>query len=114
MFVLCRYFALNNRSYHALNIYMNIYTEKVVIEIEQQNQKYYEINDSVTIKVLIKNVHNLSVNVYAINQKNYYINNGSEVDINMNLDGLNANWIINKEYKENSPDLLIAENPSKT
>ncbi len=42
------------------------------------------------------------VHVYAINQKNYYQEYGGEVDINMNLDGLTANFLINKQYKENS------------
>jgi len=76
--------------------------KKVVIEVEQQNQRYYEVNDNVNIKVLVKNVDELQVNVYAINQKNYYKQYGSEVDINMNLDGLTANYIIRKQYRENS------------
>jgi len=75
---------------------------KVMIEIEPQNQRYYEVNDVVNIRVSVKNVKNLSVNVYAINQKTYYLQNGQEVDINMNLDGLTANYVIKKEYKENS------------
>ena len=73
-----------------------------MLEIEQANQRYYQENDAVNIKVLVKNVNNLQINVYLINQKNYYLQNGKEVDINMNLDGLTANYIINKEYKENS------------
>eukprot|EP01083_Nonionella_stella_P003048 8670_1 len=75
---------------------------QVVIEIEAQNQRYYEVNDVVNLKVAVKNVNELTVNVYCMNQKNYYKQYGKEVDINMNLDGLTANHIITKQYKENS------------
>jgi len=78
---------------------------KVVIELEQENQRYYQKDDTVKIKVLVKNVEDLMVNVYMINQKNYYLENGEEVDINMKLDGLTAKYVIRKQFKE-SPFVL--------
>ena len=67
-----------------------------MIEVEQVNKRYYKVNDAVTIKVAVKNVEQLAVKVYALQQKNYYAQYGHDVDIDMNLDGLTANWVITK------------------
>ncbi len=67
-----------------------------MIEVEQPNKRHYEVNDAATIKVAVKNVEQLAVKVYALQQKNYYAQYGPEVDIDMNLDGLTANWVITK------------------
>lgn len=73
-----------------------------MIEVEQQNQRYYAVNDAVSINVVVKSVSELSVNVYALKQKTYYLRHGREVDIDMNLDGLTANYVIVKQFKKNS------------
>ena len=43
--------------------------QKVVIEVEQQNQRYFAVNEAVSLKVAVKNVAELRVSVYALNQK---------------------------------------------
>ena len=75
----------------------------MVIEVEQQNQRYYSINDAVSIKVAVKNVPKLTVIVYALQPKNYYLQYGREVDIDIdkNVDELTVNCTIVKEFKVN-------------
>ena len=64
---------------------------RVDIDFVAENQKYFDVDDDVEVKVAIKNVKDLIVNVYQINTINYYQKNLREIDTAINLDGLVAN-----------------------
>jgi len=63
---------------------------RVDIDFEPTNPIYYHPDDSVEIKCAIKNVPFLMVKLFEINTFNYYKSNKSQINSNINLDGLVA------------------------
>ncbi len=66
--------------------------DRIDIDFEFTNRVDYNINDPVALDLHIKNVPQLIIKVFEINTTNFYRLRQSEVDTDVNLDGLVPNW----------------------
>jgi len=71
-----------------------------LITISSTNPKYFEKGDKVALKVLLKNIQQLTVKVFEVDIENYYLKNMREIDESFNVDGLIASKEDNFEFKE--------------
>ncbi|MCH2123741.1 MAG: hypothetical protein MK165_03055 [Pirellulaceae bacterium] len=74
--------------------------ERVDLDFAATNNKVFRTNDEVSLDLHVKNVSTLIVKVYNINADNYYRKQQREVNTDINLDGLVANWEATYEYDE--------------
>lgn len=65
--------------------------ERVDISFPETNPEFFAPGDDVKLSVVLKNTPTLLVKVYEINAETYYRQNLSEVDTDIELDGLTAN-----------------------
>ncbi len=87
------YAYLNPAAYQALK-------DRVDIDFAPENAKEFGAGDAVTLAVDVKNVSKLIVKVYEVNALNYYLDHGSEIGTDLNLDGLVANEESASDYAE--------------
>ena len=76
--------------------------DRVDIEFDPRNEKFYGVDDAVTLKVELKNVPKLMVKVFEINTLNYYDLQHNEISTDIELDGLVASEVKILEYKQAS------------
>ena len=74
--------------------------ERVDIEFAPNSRRIFGRDEAVSLDVTIKNVQKLIVKIYEINALNYYLSEGQELNTNLELDGLTANWQHTFEYDE--------------
>ncbi|MDA1014640.1 MAG: hypothetical protein O3A00_09340, partial [Planctomycetota bacterium] len=74
--------------------------DRVDLEFAHTNQEVFGPNDPVSIGLAVKNVETLIVKVFEINTRNYYRDHLTEVDTDINLDGLVANEERTQAYPE--------------
>jgi hypothetical protein len=74
--------------------------DRVDLEFVPTNRAIYGPNDPVSLDLVVKNVKTLIVKVFEIKADNYYRDHLSEVDTDMNLDGLVANQETTMTYAE--------------
>lgn len=74
--------------------------DRVDLEFVPTNRAIYGPNDPVSLDLVVKNVKTLIVKVFEIKADNYYRDHLSEVDTDMNLDGLVANHETTETYAE--------------
>lgn len=67
------------------------FKDRVDIDFAYTNPTHYTIDQPVKLDVSIKNIPTLLVKVYEINTLNYYRQNSTEVNTDINLDGLVPN-----------------------
>jgi hypothetical protein len=72
--------------------------ERVDIEFAATSKKIFGRKEVVGLDVAIKNVDKLIVKIYEINALNYYLEEGRELNTDLELDGLTANWQQTFEY----------------
>lgn len=77
--------------------------ERVDLQFVRHNPRTFAAGDPVSIGIEIKNVQELIVKVYEINALNYYLQEGREVNTDLELDGLVANS--EKRYTYDEPPL---------
>ena len=66
--------------------------ERVDVEFLSTNPEFFTVDDDVELELHLKNVENLIVKVFEINTNNYYRKHKSEIDTDINLDGLVPNF----------------------
>jgi hypothetical protein len=66
--------------------------ERIDLDFALTNAEQYDPADPVYLDLYVKNVSNLIVKVFEINTRNFYEQNLSEVNTDINLDGLVPNW----------------------
>ncbi len=74
--------------------------ERIDIEFDRTNPEFFGVDDNVEIKLYTKNVDKLILKVFEINTANYYKQLNREVDTDVNLDGLVANFEQSFEYDD--------------
>jgi hypothetical protein len=74
--------------------------ERIDLDFAYSNKEQFADDEPVTLDLDVKNVRTLIVKVFEINTRNYYRQNLSEVDTDVNLDGLVANEEKTYEYPE--------------
>ena len=79
------YSMLNPTEYQALK-------ERIDLDFALTNVEQYAPEDLVKLDLHVKNVSTLIVKVFEINTRNFYEQNLSEVNTDINLDGLVPNW----------------------
>ena len=62
--------------------------ERVDLQFVRHNPRTFAAKDPVSIEIEIKNVRQLIVKVYEVNALNYYLQEGREVNTDLELDGL--------------------------
>ncbi|MCQ2815850.1 MAG: hypothetical protein MJ252_01160 [archaeon] len=62
--------------------------KKIKLKILPTNKKKFEVDEEIKLKLQIKNIQTLMVNIYEINTENYYLSKGSEIDEKLSLDGI--------------------------
>lgn len=67
------------------------FKDRVDIDFAPTNPTYYTVDQPVKLDVSIKHIPTLLVKVYEINTLNYYRQNSTEVNTDINLDGLVPN-----------------------
>ncbi len=65
--------------------------DQVQIELTPRNPERFGVADPVTLEVELKNVPRLTVKVFELNTRNYYLAKKRELDTSLDLDGLVAN-----------------------
>ncbi len=66
--------------------------ERVDLDFLPTNPVYFQPVENVELELYLKNVKTMIVKVFEINTENYYRKHNSEVDTNINLDGLVPNF----------------------
>jgi hypothetical protein len=74
--------------------------DRIEIDFAPTNPVVFASDASVSLEVDVKNVSKLLVKVFEINALNYYRSQQSEVNTDINLDGLVANHETSYEYSE--------------
>ncbi len=74
--------------------------ERVDIDFAFTNQINFAAAEPVQLELSVKNVQTLIVKVFEINTQNYYRTQGREIDTDINLDGLVANFEETFTYDE--------------
>ncbi len=74
--------------------------ERIDIDFALTNKKRFASDDAVSLDLLVKNVKTLIVKVYEINTRNFTRERLSEVNTDISLDGLVANWETTLDYTE--------------
>ena len=66
--------------------------ERVDIDFVASNPEFFGADDPVTLELDLKNTNKLIVKVFEINTRNFYRKYKTEIDTDINLDGLTANY----------------------
>ena len=66
--------------------------ERVDIDFVASNPEFFGADDLVTLELDLKNANKLIVKVFEINTQNFYRKYKTEIDTDINLDGLTANY----------------------
>ena len=66
--------------------------ERVDLDFAVTNKEFFGVDETVQLDVYTKNIDKLIVKVFEINTRNYYLKHGKEIDTDINLDGLVANF----------------------
>ncbi len=85
--------ALNPQEYQEL-------IKRIDLDFVPSNPEYFSPGDEVELELHLKNVKTLIVKVFEINTQNYYRKHNSEIDTNINLDGLVPNFEQTFTYQE--------------
>jgi len=76
--------------------------KKKTLEWVEYNKKHFEQDENIVFKVKVKNINNLTVNVFEINAENYYRKNMKEIPSDIDLEGL---------IPAESQNMVMSENP---
>ena len=63
---------------------------KVILSFNEGNKEVFAIEDEVELKVLVKNIKQLTVKVFEFNTETYYMKNKAVFNTGINLEGLDA------------------------
>lgn len=85
----------------SLEIYKEI-AEQVTLEFSKANKEIFEIQEEVSLEVIIKNIKNLHVKVFEFNTETYYKKNLMPFNTGVNLDGLDASESFKYTYEQGS------------
>lgn len=77
--------------------------DRVDLDFDPSNKTQFTAEAPVSLDLHVKNVSTLIVKVFEINAKNFYRQNGKEIDTDINLDGLVAN--VEQSYQYNDAPL---------
>lgn len=85
---------------HFSEIELNLLRDSQNLRLLEDNPSSFGPGDVVSLRIEIKNVKNLLVNVFEINTKNYYLTKRSPVDARLDLSGLVPSTQLKVEYKQ--------------
>ena len=74
--------------------------DRIDLDFAETNKQRFVAEDAVSLDLSVKNVKTLIVKVYEINAANFYRQNQTDVNTDINLDGLVANQEKTYEYPE--------------
>ncbi|MCY2990724.1 MAG: hypothetical protein NTY19_23025, partial [Planctomycetota bacterium] len=74
--------------------------DRIDLDFAETNQQRFAAEDAVSLDLFVKHVKTLIVKVYEINTANFYRQNQTDVNTDINLDGLVANQEQTYEYPE--------------
>lgn len=74
------------------------------LQLAPDNRTNYGVDDGVAVKVFVKNISRLLINVYDINAKNYYVMHQQEIPIDINLFG--ASPLLTATHLYNDPPIV--------
>jgi hypothetical protein len=74
--------------------------DRIDLDFAHANRKYFAADDPVSVDLHVKNVRSLIVRVFEVNTRNFYREQGREVNTDINLDGLVANNEQTSKYGE--------------
>ncbi len=74
--------------------------DRIDLDFAETNKQRFAAEDPVSLDLFVKNVKTLIVKVYEINAANFYRQNQTDVNTDINLDGLVANQEKTHEYPE--------------
>ncbi|TVS20264.1 MAG: hypothetical protein EA424_04860 [Planctomycetaceae bacterium] len=77
--------------------------DRVDIDFAPTNPAIYQPGDAIRLAVDVKNVEQLLVRVYRIQERNYYQEEGQQVDTTITLDGLVPNY--ERTYRYDAPPI---------
>ena len=82
--------------------YFKSVADKVVLEFSEANRESFNIEEEVTLNLIIKNIQNLSINIFEFNTETYYKKNLKPFDTSVDLDGLLASEKFDYTYDYSS------------
>ena len=82
--------------------------ERVDIDFAAGNPEFFQSDEDVSLDLFLKNVDKLIVKVFEVNTRNYYKKFKREIDTDINLDGLTANF--EKTYTYDLPPAIRKRN----
>lgn len=68
----------------------------------KKNKQTFDINETVQLQVIIKNIKLLHVSIFEFNTETYYTKNLKPFDTSVNLEGLDASEKFEKAYDQPS------------
>jgi hypothetical protein len=67
--------------------------------MSKTNNKWFGVNDKVSLQVDIKNIQNMNIKIFEIKTENYYLKNGSAFDNQIDLEGIIPSTEQNFKYE---------------
>lgn len=83
--------------------------KKTVLNFSQKNPTSFQVGDRVALLLKVKNVEELTVNIYEINLLNYYKKNLNNVALDLDLTGLKGNHSFKKHLGLQNEPFKISE-----
>ena len=74
--------------------------DRIDLDFAETNKSRFAADDAISLDLFVKNVKTLIVKVYEINAANFYRQNQTDVNTDINLDGLVANQEKTYEYPD--------------
>jgi len=75
-------------------------TEKSSLDLLPHNKERFDVEESVTLSVRLKNVPRLMVRIYEINVENYYVHHQKPFASDISLDGIGATVEVEHEFSQ--------------
>lgn len=74
--------------------------DRIDLDFAHTNREFFDLDDSVSLDLWVKNVETLIVKIFEVNTKSYYQRHQKEVNTDIDLDGLMANREQTFTYEE--------------
>jgi hypothetical protein len=76
--------------------------DQIILRLTEDNKETFRVEDSVSLRVELKNIEKLEIKIFEFNTETYYKKNKRPFDTSVNLDGLHATDEIEKEFNNSS------------
>lgn len=82
---------------------LNELLNKKNIKLMKNNVKQFKVDEPILLKVKIKNIQKMDINIFQLNCEQYYLGGNSSIDGSISLDGLVPNF--KQRFENDEPSI---------